>query len=296
MEKPTGVATGFGMYKKVSALAAALSIASAGGAGVQPGPVAAQPARWHLDGATDRCVLSRRLEGTPSAATFIMRTIPGSGRYDLILAAPDLPADLRRGRNVALSFGPSGETRLVRSTAVQVPERLGEGVLLAPLPAPSTQELARATTVRLADEQGRALGSWTIPIGARAAEALAYCEAEKLVEWGADPAGFEQGAIRPQPRGDPARWLDERDFGLATAMSSAAYAAVFRLSLDREGRVTACTMIESAGNVDLTGACRALRGRARYEPARDPSGNAIASVAIHIVSVRMEMEIRVVPG
>ncbi|MEA3016136.1 MAG: hypothetical protein QOI38_858, partial [Sphingomonadales bacterium] len=73
-------------------------------------------------------------------------------------------------------------------------------------------------------------------------------------------------------------------------------AAVFRLTLDREGRATACTLIESAGNVDLTGACRALRSRARYEPARDAAGNPIASVAIHMVSVRMETEIRFIPG
>ncbi|HEX8364613.1 MAG TPA: energy transducer TonB [Allosphingosinicella sp.] len=286
------------MKKMSHAFAAALSILSASAAAAQTAPAPApQPARWHLDGATDRCVLTRRLEGTPSAATFILRTIPGSGRYDLILAAPDLSRDLRRpGRNVTLSFAPGGEARALRIAAVDLPDRLGDGALFGPLPALSTQELARASTLQLGDEQGRSLGSWTIPLAARAAEALAYCEAEKLVEWGADPAGFEPGATRPQPREDPTRWLTQRDFGLATALTSAAYTAVFRLTLDGEGRVTGCTLVESAGNVDLTGACRALRSRARYEPARDPSGNAIASVAIHMIGFRMETELRVSPG
>jgi hypothetical protein len=283
------------MQKMFPALAAALSALCALPATAQPAP--AQPARWHLDGATDRCVLTRRLEGTPAPATFILRTIPGSGRYDIILAAPDLPGDLRRpGRAISLSLAPGGQARALRAAPVDLPRALGDGTVFAPLPAAIAAELARATTVQVADDRGRTLGSWAIPLGARAAEALAYCEAEKLVDWGADPAGFEPGATRPRPREDPARWLTQRDFGLATALTSAAYAAVFRLTLDREGRATGCTLIESAGNVDLAGACRALRSRARYEPARDAAGNPIASVAIHMVSVRMEAEIRVIPG
>lgn len=283
------------MQKILPALAASLLMSAS--AGAQPPSPAAQPSRWHLDGATDRCLLTRRLEGAPVPATFILRTIPGSGRYDIILAAPDLPADLRRpGRTLSLSLTPAGRAYPVRAAPAAVPRALGEGALFGPLPAEVASDLARATTVRIQEEQGRALGSWTIPIGARAAEALAFCEREKLVEWGADPAGFEPGATRPQPREDPSRWLTRRDFGLATALTSAAYAAVFRLTLDRDGRATGCTLIESAGNVDLTGACRALRSSARYEPARDASGNAIASVAIHIVSFRMETELRVSPG
>ncbi|MEA3040624.1 MAG: hypothetical protein QOC65_113 [Sphingomonadales bacterium] len=283
------------MQKAFPALAAALSALCALPAAAQPAP--AQPARWHLDGATDRCVLSRRLEGTPLPATFILRTIPGSGRYDMILAAPDLPGDLRRpSRTLSVHFAPAGQPHAVRAALVDLPGALGEGAVYGPLSAQIGADLARATAVQVADEQGRALGSWAIPLGARAAEALAYCEAEKLVDWGADPAGFEPGATRPRPREDAGRWLTQRDFGLATALTSAAYAAVFRLTLDREGRATACTLIESAGNVDLAGACRALRSRARYEPARDAAGNAIVSVAIHIVSVRMETEIRFIPG
>jgi hypothetical protein len=285
------------MLKTLPVPAAALILASAAPAAAQTAPAPVQPARWHLDGATDRCVLTRRLEGTPTPATFILRTIPGSGRYDIILAAPDLPGGFRRsGRLFSLSLAPGGQARALRAAPVDLPPALGEGAVFAPLPPAIADELARATIVQVADDQGRALGSWAIPLGARAAEALAYCEAEKLVEWGADPAGFEPGATRPQPREDPARWLTQRDFGLATALTSAAYAAVFRLTLDREGRATACTLIESAGNVDLTGACRALRSRARYEPARDAAGNPIASVAIHMVSVRMETEIRFIPG
>src|SRR5687768_14591685 len=88
----------------------------------QTAPVAPQPARWHLDGATSRCVLSRRLEGTPGPITFILRTIPGSGRYDVIVASPELPAALRRATAEArLRLGDRGTNYQALTAAIEVP-------------------------------------------------------------------------------------------------------------------------------------------------------------------------------
>jgi hypothetical protein len=282
------------MPKLPAALAAALSLTVPAVAAAQaPAAPAAQPARWHLDGSTDRCVLRRTLQGTPAAANFILRSIPGSGRYDVILAAPGLPGDFRRtGRSLSLSFLPGGQARSFSPARVDLPQGLGDGAAYGPLPAEFLQELARASTLQVADGEGRALGSWTVPLGARAAEAFAACEAEKLTDWGADPAGFEPGAIRARPQGDPAGWLTIRDLGLGTATASLAYTAVFRLVVDGDGRASDCTLIESAGNVDLSGACRVLRSRARFEPARDPAGNAIRSVAVQYLGWRMDVDFR----
>jgi hypothetical protein len=283
-------------FAPAAALAASAAAAapSAAQPAAAPAAPAAQPARWHLDGATNRCVLTRRLEGTPVAATFILRTIPGSGRYDLILAAPDLPGELKRtNRHTVLRFGPAGTPQQGRASPVDLPGRLGEGAAFGPLGAALGQDFARARTLDVADPQGRALGSWTIPAAARAAEALAACEAEKLVDWGADPAAFEPGARGPRPANDPSTWFSQRDFGLANAMGSAAFTAVFRLAVSPEGRASDCALIESSGNVDLTGACRALTGRARYEPARDAAGNPIRSVAVYVADFRMEVDFRI---
>jgi len=277
---------------RAAAVALCASVATPSAA-APPAAAAPQPAaRWHLDGSTDRCVLSRRLEGTPVPATFILRTIPGSGRYDVILAAPGLSGDVRRaGRPAVLTLAPGGGGHQRVGRPIDLPASLGSGVAFGPLSAAFAAEFARASSLRLADGEGRALGSWTIPLGARAAEAMADCEAEKQVDWGADPAAFEAGATPPRPVGDAAAWLGARDFGLATSLTPGAYAAVFRLALDDAGRPTGCRLLESAGNVELAGACRGLMNRARYEPARDPRGNPVRSVAIHIVSVRMDLDI-----
>jgi hypothetical protein len=284
------------MLRTIFRIAPALAAcAAAAPLAAQPAaaPAPAQPARWHLDGATNRCVLSRRLEGTPVSATFILRTIPGSGRFDVILAAPDLPSDLRRtNRPSILRFGPAGTPQQRRGSPIDLPGRLGEGAAFGPLGTAFANEFARAATLEMADPEGRPLGSWTIPAAARAAEALAACEAEKLVDWGADPAGFEPGARGPRPANDPSAWFSVRDFGLANSTQSAAFTAVFRLAVSAEGRASGCEIIESSGNVDMMGACRALSARARYEPARDAAGNPVRSVAVYVADFRMEVEFR----
>lgn len=266
----------------------------------QPEPSAdSQPQRWHLDGATSRCVLSRRLAGEPVPATFILRTIPGSGRYDLILASPDLPSEIRRLRSrsrLTVSLHPAGIAVETRAATIELATALGEGVAIGPLPADFLPAFQRTATLALSGEDGREIARWAVPAAARAAEAVSYCEAEKLVEWGADPAGLEPGATRPQPADNSESWLTPRQLGLHDILASFAYTAVYRLGLDADGRVSDCTLIESAGNVDLGHSCQVLTRVARYTPARDSAGNAIRSVAIHLVSFRVATDFRIIEG
>jgi protein TonB len=278
----------------VSALGLAFGAASAA---AQPA-ASPQPARWHLDGSTDRCVLTRRLDGSPSPATFILRTIPGSGRYDVILASPHLPDPLRRAARSSqtLVLELSGASVEVPGASIDLPETLGNGVAVGPLPAELMPAFAQSTTIGrkvVGNEEG---GRWAVPAAARAAEAMASCEDEKLADWGADPAGLAPGATPAKPAEDAGSWIRPRDLGLHDALASLAYTAFFRLSVGSDGRVKDCTLLESAGNVDLSRGCQILTRAARYSPARDASGNPVASVAIHVVDVRFRTDIRVISG
>lgn len=277
------------MMRSPVALCAAFSATIAA---AQPAP-APQAARWHLDGATSRCVLTRRLEGTPVPATFVLRTLPGSGRYDVILASPDLPAAIRRGDpDVHISLAPGGAPHARRLAPVELGHGVGEGVIIPSLPGSFAAEFASSTSLSLADEEGRPLGSWTIPLAGRAAEAFAACEIEKMVDWGADPAGLETGATPPRPQGNADRWVAPRDLGLVDLLASVEVTAIFRLVLGPDGRPTACTLLESAGSIPVRqAACGALADRARYEPARDPHGNPVSSVAIFGVRARSDLSL-----
>lgn len=282
-----------------SARAAAAFVAAFGGAPgfAQTAPGAPQGSRWHLDGATNRCVLTRSLQGTPGAVTFILRTIPGSARYDVILAGEGARQDVRRrGSDTRLAFIGSDAVFQVEAAPIDLPGNLRRGIAIGPLPAAFVTEFAKASALRLTDGQGRELGSWTVPSGRRAAEALAFCETEKQVEWGADRSGFGAAAVPPRPATDPRTWLTIRDFGLAHSLSPASYTAVFRLVLDTEGKPMDCKLLEFAGNVDIEDHfCRALVRSARYEPARNAGGNPVRSVAVHVLSFRMDTNIRIDP-
>jgi len=51
----------------------------------------------------------------------------------------------------------------------------------------------------------------------------------------------------------------------------------FRLAVGPDGRVAGCVILTSTGSGALdTSTCRILRARARFTPARDPSGNPVA--------------------
>ena len=289
------------MSKSLGALAAALSLASVAlPASAQPDTTsAAQPARWHLDGATSRCVLTRRLAGSPVPATFILRTLPGSGRYEIILASPDFPAEIRqlRGDQLSLSLEPAmGGSVEVPASWVDLPDSLGRGLAIGPLPADLLPAFAASTSLAIGAKNGGETARWTVPVAARAAEAVSYCESEKLAEWGADPAGLAAGATRAQPSGDTADWVTPRHLGLNDALASLAFTGVFRLGIGADGRVSDCTLLESAGNVDLSPGCRILTREARYSPARDAAGNAVRSVAVHVVDVRRQTDIRFIRG
>lgn len=288
------------MPSTLSRLFCLVAAAAAPAAALAQAPVAAPPgpaARWHVDGASARCVLTRRLAGDPAPATFVLRFVPGSDRYDLILAGPSVPGEGRRLASDARMVLTLGEVRIeVPVSAIDLPGGVGSGVLIGPLPAEILPLFARSASLSLAERGGAPLGTWTIPVAARAAEALSYCEREKLIEWGADAAGFEAGGTRPRPLAGAREWITPRELGIHDPLGSMAYSAVFRLVIGTEGRVEGCTMLESAGNVDLGRGCRILERAARYEPARDAAGNPIRSVAIHIVSMHWMSDLRIIPG
>jgi hypothetical protein len=273
--------------------AAALLLAcmAAPPAWAQP-PASPAASRWHLDGATDRCVLTRELQGPGGAATFVLRTIPGSQQYDVILAGEGLERSFgRRPGEARIAFGGSARAFAAPAAAIELPGGRGSGVILSRLPATILSDFAAAPTLRLMDKDGADLGSWTIPIGAKAAQALSYCETEKQVEWGADRAAFGSGATPPRPLTDPSTWLTMRDFGLATAVGTARFSAVFRMTVDEKGTATDCQLIESAGNVEIAPTfCRAVLESARYEPARDPGGKPIRSIAVHVLTHQVNVE------
>jgi protein TonB len=62
----------------------------------------------------------------------------------------------------------------------------------------------------------------------------------------------------------------------------------FRLDIDARGRVTDCTIVTSSGSESLDSAtCRIMKARARFRPAADQSGRAVASTFSRSITWRI---------
>ena len=87
--------------------------------------------------------------------------------------------------------------------------------------------------------------------------------------------GFDPVAAKP--RNDPAAWLSAADYRPAWMRREMTGLARFRLEIAANGRVTGCTVTGSTGHAQLdTATCQLVAKRARFEPARGASGEAIA--------------------
>ena len=79
------------------------------------------------------------------------------------------------------------------------------------------------------------------------------------------------------PRGDPGEWITNNDYRPSWINRGYEGTASFALEIDARGRVNDCVITRSTGYSALdTATCSLLQRRARFDPAKDNSGNAVA--------------------
>jgi TonB family protein len=103
-------------------------------------------------------------------------------------------------------------------------------------------------------------------------------------EGGPPPVGEPRvGGAPPEPlpsraRANLAQYVTADDYPAAAIRNNEQGRVAFSLAIDANGRVTNCAITTSSGSAALDMAtCRIMRSRARYTPARDANGKAIAS-------------------
>lgn len=81
----------------------------------------------------------------------------------------------------------------------------------------------------------------------------------------------------PGPIG-PQTWVTNQDYPAEAIRAGESGTVAFRLDVDAAGKVSGCTVTASSGSATLDRAtCDILRARARFEPALDRQGRAVAS-------------------
>lgn len=106
-------------------------------------------------------------------------------------------------------------------------------------------------------------------------EAVTACRGAPLSDLSAPSDVRPAGAARP--RANLASYLSSDDYPAAAIRNEEQGSVAFALDIGADGRVTDCRVRQSSGSAALDAAtCRIMRSRARYTPARDADGKAIA--------------------
>jgi hypothetical protein len=224
-------------------------------------------ASWTLDHSGYDCAIAGKLVGEPPAVV-TLRTLPGTGKFDLSLMSKSLPKEVLKARKqVGLKLLPTGWSHLRRSHYALFWE---DAVSLPGRPAELLNHFAAAKQVGVLVGD-RTVLTYSVLSPKAATKALAECEASKLIEAGADAAGFLPGAVRPEALGNKLEWADyfERMPNIY---------AMALVDIDTNGRASECRVLEMKGRYPRDRLCKDLLQSARYRPARDPQGSPIRSV------------------
>lgn len=85
------------------------------------------------------------------------------------------------------------------------------------------------------------------------------------------------GGPRPVPSNNPGGWVTAADYPVSALRAEHSGTSRFTATVDKNGRVSDCTITQSSGDSDLDRAvCKAVTARARFNPAEGADGNAIA--------------------
>ncbi len=86
------------------------------------------------------------------------------------------------------------------------------------------------------------------------------------------------GSVKAAPKGNPGAWVLSEDYPPDAMRGGLEGTAAFKLDIDEQGAVSACTVTSSSGSQSLDDAtCRLIKERAAFSPAKRPDGTAIAS-------------------
>ena len=268
------------MIARFSRRASAVFAFLAAGAAAAQQPPATAPtpapagARWIVDESGDTCVMGRQVAAEPDV-TLAVRTYPGSGGYDLRFVRADwTPVAASAAEQLELRLTPTVAYSRARS-AVLMSADGAQALRFGSLPSEFLAAFAQssALTVRNGDA---VVATYVLPQASAVAAVFADCEAGKLIDWGADPAGFEPGATRPRAIGSARDWYS----GAVPEPTEGWFRVAARLTIGTDGQPTDCVILDASHDFFRTGACARLLELARYEPARDARRNPVRSVVI----------------
>jgi TonB family protein len=252
-----------------------IGVAAAAAPAVAPPKPA--PGRWIVDWGEQRCSLVRETGGV-TPVSLMVRTVPGARQAELWLLDPKWRGPVFSSwKPFEIFLQPSGFQ--VTAQALSVSHRGQKGIGVTNIDEGFLKNLPGSASVRI-ENDGRPIVSVELPGSARAVAALRQCEATVLRDWGLDPAVIASLRRPPEPiESIPGRFRDD-DYPTEAILAQQSGSVLVRLTIEVDGRVGECAIVESSGAALLDQrTCQVIVRRGRYRPALDASGAPVRALA-----------------
>lgn len=247
---------------------------------------------WQMHYADDSCRLARSFGKDRTLITLILDQFSPSGGLDVTLTGEPVRHFGEFSRSGSAGFEPGlkagdFDTILRGTNPDKVPAiALGRmeitGQTAGPRIPPSNDELGAIRRFYL-EQSGRAIALKTGPMSAPLG-AMRKCTADLVRLWGLEPDEQDALANLPVPTRPPGSWLKSSDYPSGALSMGRSAIVYFRLLVDKAGMPTACAIQRATKSPEFTDlTCKLLIARARFEPAHDRNGHAVASYYVDSV-------------
>ena len=265
-----------------------------------PEPLVLKPSStWQVNYAEDQCRLVRQSgEGEQAVLLFMDRYGP-SEYFRMSISGKPMRTSIEKG-DADVQFGPVEEeqklsflngflgkqaalvfasaARIAGRTATETAAYTNQDASEAVLVQPISEERQRATNYLRIGKPLRTsvvlqTGSMRAPLAA-----LNTCIDNLLTTWGVDVEKHKNLTRPVKPLKSPGEWIVSSDYPLQMLFAGQPALVSFRLSVGADGVPTACHIQATTRLKSFDDAvCKSVMRRARFSPALDAEGQAIAS-------------------
>jgi TonB family protein len=243
----------------------------------------AEPPDWQWDRASPICTLRQQISSSGDMIE-VSRT-PANDETEIKITA-QLRSKVREGRFRDGAITPFPADKAVADVALRVDD--GKRLqVYAVTPDPAfVGGFSNASALEISHERIAPI-KMDMRSAAAATAALHSCEDRKMREWGIDPVSWRALRSRPFPLKAVRDRFRDLDYPAAALAQSVETDAITRLDIAPDGTVERCQSLNSG---DYKGfeeaACKVLKG-ARFRPASDSAGNAVAAPVVFDVRFRI---------
>lgn len=251
---------------------------------------------WNVDYGLKICTLRRAFGTREKPSLLIMNRFGPGDRFQLTVVSDEFKS-FEQGQTLTLRFGEQKPRRIASVIPGQGGKKTAtlffSNVSLAetiddddddddwrPSVTPATEAAVKSITI---STHGRDRIFATGPLDKPLA-ALRKCTDSLVKTWGLDPEQQARLSKHPEPLSKPGTWLRSDDYPSEMLFSGKQAQVNFRLSVDDQGKPTACEVQSSYNDKKFDEVtCTMLMRRARFSPALDAKGGAVPSYYINTV-------------